>query len=187
MANKLYEETHIQAIANAIREKNGSADTYTVAQMGDAIRDIETGGTGGGSGTEENRMVFTGTISDTIKGSGLYAVVAQDTKLADIRNNTNLLVRVEFDIAPTPYTVVRSWATNDVHKIPMSTNTQYQYIHRYGSDGSDSYNTATSPLNTGSPSGVGFVQITSNGELRCYSNSSNYAIRPSKYTVIVEW
>lgn len=38
MANKLYEETAIQDIADAIREKNGSSDTYTVADMGEAVR-----------------------------------------------------------------------------------------------------------------------------------------------------
>jgi len=40
--NKLYEENSIQDIADAIREKNGSSDTYTVAQMSGAIDDIET-------------------------------------------------------------------------------------------------------------------------------------------------
>ena len=41
--NKLYEETSIQDIADAIREKNGSTQTYTVSEMGDAIRAV-TGG-----------------------------------------------------------------------------------------------------------------------------------------------
>lgn len=40
MSNKLYEENNIQAIANAIRAKNGSSDTYTVSQMASAIRNI---------------------------------------------------------------------------------------------------------------------------------------------------
>ena len=44
MANKLYEETSVQAIAQAIREKNGSADTYKISDMADAIRLIETQG-----------------------------------------------------------------------------------------------------------------------------------------------
>ena len=44
MAKKLYEESNISAIAAAIRLKNGSQDTYTVAEMADAIEDIETGG-----------------------------------------------------------------------------------------------------------------------------------------------
>lgn len=44
MSKKLYEESNIAAIANAIRAKNGSQDTYTTAEMADAIEDIETGG-----------------------------------------------------------------------------------------------------------------------------------------------
>lgn len=42
MAKKLYEENNIQGIANAIREKNGSQNVYTVAQMGNAVRAIHT-------------------------------------------------------------------------------------------------------------------------------------------------
>ena len=37
MAKKLYEESDIQAIADAIREKNGTTNTYTVAEMGGGI------------------------------------------------------------------------------------------------------------------------------------------------------
>ena len=44
MADKLYEENSIRDIADAIREKNGTSDTYTVAEMGEAIRGIESGG-----------------------------------------------------------------------------------------------------------------------------------------------
>lgn len=45
MANKLYEENDIQAIANAIRGKNGSTDTYKVSEMATAIEGIPSGGT----------------------------------------------------------------------------------------------------------------------------------------------
>lgn len=44
MAKKLYEESSIQDIANAIREKNESTTTYKVAEMGAAVRDLPTGG-----------------------------------------------------------------------------------------------------------------------------------------------
>ena len=40
--NKLYEETDIQNIANAIREKTKSTDTYKVSEMADAISNIKT-------------------------------------------------------------------------------------------------------------------------------------------------
>lgn len=48
MANKLYEETDIQATADAIRERNGLTSTYKVSEFADAIRAIPTGGDGSG-------------------------------------------------------------------------------------------------------------------------------------------
>lgn len=44
MAKKLYEESSVQAIADAIRAKNGSTDTYKIAEMPTAISAIPTGG-----------------------------------------------------------------------------------------------------------------------------------------------
>lgn len=44
MANKLYNDISIKAIADAIRAKNGKTDTYTVAEMAGAINDIPAGG-----------------------------------------------------------------------------------------------------------------------------------------------
>lgn len=41
--NKLYEETDIQNIANAIREKTKSTDTFKVSEMANAISNIESG------------------------------------------------------------------------------------------------------------------------------------------------
>lgn len=38
MAKKLYEESSVQAIANAIREKNGGTDTYKIGAMAAAIK-----------------------------------------------------------------------------------------------------------------------------------------------------
>lgn len=40
--NKLYEETDIQNIANAIREKTKSTDTFKVSEMANAINSIKT-------------------------------------------------------------------------------------------------------------------------------------------------
>ena len=40
---KLYEEAAVQDIAAAIREKTGGAETYKIAQMGDAVRGIKGG------------------------------------------------------------------------------------------------------------------------------------------------
>lgn len=43
MALKLYDEADIQAIANSIREKTETTDTFLVSQMAQAIADISTG------------------------------------------------------------------------------------------------------------------------------------------------
>lgn len=43
MANKLYEENDIQSIANAIRGKNGTQNTYKVSQMANAITNLPSG------------------------------------------------------------------------------------------------------------------------------------------------
>lgn len=40
MANKLYNDTNIKAIADAIRAKNGKTDTYTVGEMAGAISSL---------------------------------------------------------------------------------------------------------------------------------------------------
>lgn len=40
MAKKLYPEENIQAIASAIRAKNGSSETYTIGEMAQAIEDM---------------------------------------------------------------------------------------------------------------------------------------------------
>ena len=42
MSKKLYEESNLLAIANAIRQKNGSSSQYTVGQMPNAILEIST-------------------------------------------------------------------------------------------------------------------------------------------------
>lgn len=46
MSNVLVEESNLQNIANAIRTKNGSSDTYLPSQMSSAILDIPSGGGG---------------------------------------------------------------------------------------------------------------------------------------------
>lgn len=38
---KLYKEEDVQAIANIIREKNSSTDTYNLAEMSNAIRKMQ--------------------------------------------------------------------------------------------------------------------------------------------------
>ena len=68
MAKKLYEESNIQAIADAIRTKNGTTTTYTTAEMAAAITAITTGGGDGGFTIPESAFTLTGDCSYTFSG-----------------------------------------------------------------------------------------------------------------------
>ena len=134
------------------------------------------------------RKEYTGNIVSTVVGVNAYAVLAQDELLAAIRNEELLFVRVEFDIAPTAYTILKNWGTNSANLVIPYAAGEYQLVARYGPNAEYSGTTIKVPVNTNSPENVGCIQITENGELRCYSKSTtNYAIRPCTYKVVVEW
>ncbi len=63
---KLYEESSIQAIANAIRAKNGTSDTYKVSEMANAISSLPSGGAG-----SDIKDILEGTASKLIIPSGV--------------------------------------------------------------------------------------------------------------------
>ena len=74
MSKKLYEESNIQDIANAIRDKNGLSDKYKVTEMAGAILAMES------DHTDEDSLV-TGTITEysndrvtTIRPYAFYAL-----------------------------------------------------------------------------------------------------------------
>lgn len=76
MSKKLYEESDVQAIANAIRTKNGLTDTYTISQMAAAISAIEAGGGGlpEGMATGTFQCTFANMMKEVSIEHGLGAV-----------------------------------------------------------------------------------------------------------------
>lgn len=68
MAKKLYDETSVQNIANAIREKNGSTSTYTIGEMSQAINDLNTTG-----GTDISLNITGASVGQTVKISAVDA------------------------------------------------------------------------------------------------------------------
>lgn len=66
MAKKLYEESSVQNIADAIREKNGSTSTYTIREMSQAINDLNTT-----SGTDVSLNITGATVGQTVKISAV--------------------------------------------------------------------------------------------------------------------
>lgn len=75
MSLKAYDETYIQNIADAIRKRTGTEDTYTVAKMADAIAE------GIPAGTDTLAALFNGTLEewtptkdDLVKGCVKYGL-----------------------------------------------------------------------------------------------------------------
>lgn len=72
MSNVLVQESSLQDIANAIRSKNGSQNTYTPAQMAAAIRAISGGGN---AALGERTITLNGTFSASSDNLDGYDVV----------------------------------------------------------------------------------------------------------------
>lgn len=149
------------------------------------------------TGTKQRRE-YSGTLETkpnepaqgAIVGSYAYLELAKDELLKEIREYDTLFIRVEFDIDLTDptelpkYTIVKTWATNvDGELIPAAGN---QLVYRINDDPKVVRTNLLKKIYD-DPPGIGFVHITEDGELRIYSGSLNYAIRPSNFKVIVEW
>lgn len=110
MAKKLYEEASVQAIANAIRAKNGETATYKIAEMAAAIIDIS-----GSPIVDEN-------LENTVQYRQMNATASSFITDVDYTENTN-----DYSVTKvTPYysaTTVYSKEEPDGLKIKVPANT----------------------------------------------------------------
>lgn len=96
MSKVLVTEEYLQDIADAIREKTGGSATYTPAQMGDAIRNIPSGGGSIGQATRIINDKWDGTGSTTytfdndIDKCFLILTYTRETTLSDTRYTLTL-------------------------------------------------------------------------------------------------
>ena len=75
---RLYEETHVQNIADAIRNKNGTQNTYKISDMSGAINNIQSGSSGGTGLPDaiiagDTPIISSSVISKTIVGNKITA------------------------------------------------------------------------------------------------------------------
>lgn len=114
MSKVLVTESYLEDIADAIRSKNGSSDTYTPAEMASAISDIS----GGGTPTLQSKTVTytptTTAITDTIiADSGYDGLDEVDVTVSAVATGT----------AGTPTATKGTVSNHSVSVTPSVTNT----------------------------------------------------------------
>ena len=166
-----------------------SGDTVTSHTLLEGITAHNSAGTKI-TGTIKHRFLQ-GEIVSTVIGSDAYAVLCNDRVIAEHFYDPNLWIKVRFDIAPTPYTVVETWGFNTSGTNMAALDRIGQAVMRYNRSGDRNSSIMGIAINgvneIGASVGVGRIEITQNGDVRIYPRSPNFAIRPSKYTVEVNW
>lgn len=141
MSNVFVEETSLQDIADAIREKNGTETTYKPSEMGTAIRALESGGSME-TGEITNTNQFTVPIPVTSKKTHIvmYPKVIGDETMNTERASYILAIDggIRHDITPSKKVFSSAIDSNTVFgdtqitlKVigtPINTGNYYWYV-----------------------------------------------------------
>lgn len=136
MANKLYEEQDIQNIANAIREKNGSSDTYKVSEMPDAIKNISGGG-------GDNAFEFGGLNAQLVasydeewglRDTSFVIGSSASTSATSIKTTqSNRFTSASIDVGDKDIVIIQSCSARPTHSSTTDTGVQTSYGYVYTS------------------------------------------------------
>ena len=173
MANKLYNDTSVKAIADAIRAKNGTTNTYTISEMAGAINDIPTGGV--------NAKFFT--------FSSLEAVANQTVKI----------VSADPDVAahytdPNAMITVRKMTNNSTNGLVFLMNSNHQFGNNCGVYmnyivGADGNSNAAAPIKTNLATETNSISIfcNSSGDVFVHCNRLQNNFGGADYLITFTW
>lgn len=111
MAEVLVQDSSLQDIADAIREKNGTETTYKPSEMGDAVREISGGG---GGGVPPEALVLTGNCSYRFANNGWNWFLEEygDQIRIEELNNASYMFSNSSEIEEIPFEIVFNNQTN---------------------------------------------------------------------------
>ena len=169
MGQKFYNEADVQAIAAAIRAKNGTQNTYTVSQMAAAVTALPSGAS--------NCKTFTVTVS--ADQTDKYTLTAADADIAAHRADSSFYVGF---VAGFAYNIGLSYRGGLNTNHGLSDGSTYGFYMRTNSSGGNSYGFITKA----STSGGAEIGTNSSGAVYVYA-SSTLNLRAGSYTVFCGW
>ena len=169
MGQKFYNEADVQAIAAAIRAKNGTQNTYTVSQMAAAVTALPSGAS--------NCKTFTVTVTN--EGPGKVVLTDADADIAAHRADSSFYVGF---VANFAYNSGLSYRGGFNTNHALSDGSTYGFYMRTNSSGSNSYGFITKAP-TANNADIG---ANANGELYVYATST-LKLCAGSYTVFCGW
>ena len=169
MGQKFYNEADVQAIAAAIRAKNGTQNTYTVSQMAAAVTALPTGAS--------NCKTFTVTVTN--EGPGKVVLTDADADIAAHCADSSFYVGFVANFAYNSGLSYRG-GLNTNHG--LSDGSTYGFYMRTNSSGANSYGFITKAP-TANNADIG---ANANGELYVYATST-LKLCAGRYTVFCGW
>ena len=169
MANKLYNDTSVKAIADAIRAKNGTTNTYTIGEMAGAINDIPTGGV--------NAKFFTFSSAEPVANQNVK-IVSADPDVAAHYTDPNAMI------------TVRKMTNNSTMGLVFLMNGNHVFANNTGvyMNYSGSAN-AAAPIKTNLATETDSISIfcNSSGDIFVHCNRTNNNFGGADYIITFTW
>lgn len=170
MANKLYNDTSVKAIADAIRAKNGTTNTYTIGEMAGAINDIPTG-------SNVNAKFFTFSSAEPVANQNVK-IVSADPDVAAHYTDPNAMITVRKMTNNSTFGLV--FLMNSNHTFGNNTGV---YMNFTGSAN------AAAPIKTNLATETDSISIfcNSSGDVFVHCNRTNNNFGGADYIITFTW
>lgn len=135
MAQKLYEESNIQAIADAIRAKGGTSATMKTSEMASAISGISGGGSSGGMVKKTGVIIVSEDCASYTVDTGLSTVHTVIVKAGSQGSVSNTFFWTYDDAVNMGFTGYRSqYVPNVAYSTKVSVNGGSFTLNQYSND-----------------------------------------------------
>ena len=169
MANKLYNDTSVKAIADAIRAKNGTTNTYTIGEMAGAINDIQTG--------EVNAKFFTFSSPEPVANQNVK-IISADPDIAAHYTDPNAMI------------TVRKMTNNSTNGLVFLMNSNHLFANNTGVYMNYNLNAnAAQPIKNNLSTETDYISIfcNSSGDVFVHCNRQQNNFGGADYLITFTW